>query len=385
MASDKKPLYEIIYRQYKIKILSGELPPGTRLPTEMEIAGEFKVSRITVTRALKELELEKFIRRVKGSGSYVTEKEWQSASDSSSSPSGNKNGLNFISLILPFDEEFSTIFLKGIEDEAKKKGFLVTFHNTAEDSDQEVEIIEDVLSKGSRGLIIYPFSETSNLHMYSSLLIRKFPFVLIDRKIPGIETSIVSVDNKKGFEEITSHLIEQGHRKIVFVGSWVNRISSEQERYNGFCQAHINHGVPLMKKNLYSFSDAEAIPDGYRENLDKDIRKIHYLLDILEKYPAEERPTAIAAVNDLIARLIMTTAQERGIAIPSFYSLTGFDNLPYAAHLPIPLTTVEQPAYEIGKQAAEILFRAIDRQENQPVSCTIPPHLIIRESTDCVV
>lgn len=380
MTNNKKPLYEQIYRQYKTKILSGEFPPGTRLPTEMEISKSFGVSRITVTRALKELELENFIKRIKGSGSYVTEREWQSGEPAKGKAAAGKS-LDFISLILPFHEEFSSLYLKGIEDIAKEQGYFVTMHNSDEDSEHEIEIIEETLSRGSQGLIVYPSSETANLHMFSNLMIRNFPFVLIDRKIPGIETSIVTADNRKGFQEVTSHLIESGHKKIAFVGTWVNRISSEQERYKGFCQAHINHGVPLMKKNLYSFSDVESIPEGYRKDLDEEHRSINYLFDLLEELPADEKPTAIAAVNDMIARLTMSVALERGVAIPELYSLTGFDNLPYAEHLPVPLTTVEQPAYEIGREAARVLFRRIKDPSCPVEDLTIEPLLITRNST----
>lgn len=378
MAKSNKPLYEVIYRQYKMKILSGELSPGTRLPTEMEIAAENKVSRITVSRALKELEIGKFVYRVKGSGSYVTEKEWLGGQEPS--PSSAKNGLDFISLILPFAEDFSSLFLKGIEDVAKTEGYFVTFHNSAEDPDNEIEIIEDVLSRGSQGIIVYPSSEKANLHMYSKLMIQKYPFVLIDRKIPGIDASLVTVDNKRGIEEITSFLIKLGHKKIIFVGSSVNSISSEQERYRGFCQAHISKGVPLLKKNLYSLSDVDSIPHDFSGGSNPESKIFHYLFDLLEELDTEERPSAIVAVNDLVARFIMMTALERDLSIPGDYSLTGFDNLPYSAHLPVPLTTVEQPAYDIGMNAAEILFRLIQSPKGPQESLTVDPRLIIRES-----
>lgn len=378
MAKSKKPLYEVIYRQYKMKILSGELTPGTRLPTEMEIAGENKVSRITVSRALKELEIENFVYRIKGSGSYVSEKKWLGGQKLSST--APKSGLDFISLILPFTEDFSSLFLRGIEDVAKNEGYFVTFHNSAEDPENEIEIIEDVLSRGSQGIIVYPSSEKANLHMYSKLMIQKYPFVLIDRKIPGIDASLVSVDNKRGIEEITSFLIKLGHKKNIFVGTSVNSISSEQERYRGFCQAHITAGIPLLKKNIYSLSDVDSIPQDYSRGLDQDSRNFHYLFDLLEEMVPEERPSAIVAVNDYIAKFIMMTALERDIKIPGSYSLTGFDNLPYSAHLPVPLTTVEQPAYDIGMIAAEILFRHIQTPEGAQESLTVDPKLIVRES-----
>ncbi len=380
MPNNKKPLYEVIYRQYKTRIISGELVPGTRLPTEKKISADFNVSRITVTRALKDLELGKYIRRIKGSGSYVTDRQWKSGSFTGPEGTANRKSLDFISLILPFEGDFSSEYLKGIEDTAKGEGYFVTLHNSAEDPEHEIEIIEDVLNKGSHGLIIYPASETANLHMYSSLMIQSYPFVLIDRKIPGIDTTLVSADNLKGFEEITSSLIELGHRKIVFVGTSVSTISSEQDRYKGFCQAHINHGISLMKKNMYSFRDAEKIPADYCPQCSREKRMINFFLDLLESLEPAVRPTAVAAVNDLLARLIMTTAIERNISIPGDYSLTGFDNLPYAAHLPVPLTTVEQPAYEIGRLAAGTLFKRLRNRALPQEILTVAPSLIIRDS-----
>jgi DNA-binding LacI/PurR family transcriptional regulator len=380
MPNRRIPLYVSIYRHYKTRILSGELAPGIRLPTEKEISARFTVSRITASRALKELEVERYIRRIKGSGSYVTEKEWRGEAVKAGKNTGLDGGLKFISLILPFHEDFSSQYLHGIEDTARKKGYFVTLHNTLEDSDHEAGILEDVRSRGAAGLIIYPASDTANLHMYSSLLIENYPFVVIDREIAGLETSLVCADNRRGFEEITSHLIEQGHRRIVFVGTTVTAISSEQERYQGFCRAHINHGVPLLKKNLYSFKDITAMPEDYRSGLPFEMKAAHILLDNLEALPPGERPTALAAVNDLAARCLMEAAMERHMAIPEKYSLTGFDNLPYAAHLRVPLATVELPAYEIGRKAAEVLFRKLENPGHRPEKHTIPPRLIPRRS-----
>ena len=240
--------------------------------------------------------------------------------------------------------------------------------------------MDEARRRGSAGLIIYPASQTANLRMFSSLLIEKYPFVVIDREISGLETSLVCADNRKGFEEITGHLIELGHRRIAFVGTTINTISSEQERYQGFCRAHIGHRIPLIKKNLYSFQDLQNMPDNYRPGATFEMKAAHYLLDSLEALPPGERPTALAAVNDLTARCLMEAAGERRIAIPETYSLTGFDNLPYAAHLPVPLATVELPAYEIGRKAAEVLFRKRENPDRRPEKHTIAPRLVPRRS-----
>jgi len=374
----KSPLYEVIYRKYEEDIKSGRILPGTKLPTEMEIAGDFNVSRITVTRALKELETRRFIHRIKGSGSYVNSTgEWQTET----APPPESSGMAIISLVLPFEGSFSSDFLKGIEDAAKGHNYYVTFHNSSDNPDTEKQIIEDLITRGSSGIVVYPVSTTENLDLYSRLLIRRFPLVLIDRTIPGLDTSLVWTDNRKGFYDITGHLLKLGHTKIIFVGSAVNSISSEYQRYRGFCQAHLDHRLPLMKMHLYSEEDCREIPGDYRPEEPQDNREIHYLLDYLENLEEPVRPTAIAAVNDLIAELIISTALKRGISIPGDYSVTGFDNLPFAAHLPVPLTTVAQPVYEIGRMATEELFRKIQTPGRKGTVRTIASHLIIREST----
>lgn len=376
MSNNKSPLYEVIFKHYKSLIKSSELIAGAKLPSEMEIAKDFNVSRITATRALKELELRNLIYKVKGSGSYVSEYEDQT--DNSTSIKDSR--LSIISLVIPQIGTYSTDLLKGIEDYAKEKNNFVTFHNSSDSPEQEKEIIEEIISRGSHGVIVYPVNTSENMDLYSSLLIDKYPFVLIDRKIPGIDTSLVWADNKSSFSDLTNHLFNLGHKKIIFVGTTVFKISSEFERYNGFCKAHLDQGIPLLKNHLYSESNLK-VPENYRPEDSIELREAHYLFDLLESITKEDRPTAIAAVNDDVANILMSTATSRGIKIPEDYSLSGFDDLPFSSHLSVPLTTVAQPAYEIGRAAAEELFESIQKPERVFCTRTIKSELIIRAST----
>lgn len=372
------PKYEVIYNEYKNKIISGEILKGVKLPTEMEIASQFKVSRITVTRALKELETRNFIHRIKGSGSYVNDKSsWNSRSKGAE----KDQQLSIISLILPFEGKFSYDIFRGIEDVAKENNYLVTFHNSSDLPATEGELISELKSKGSHGMIIYPATGAENMDVFSRLIIEKFPFVLIDRKVYGIESSLVWTDNQKGFYDITNHLLDLGHKRIVFAGNSVYQTSSELNRYNGFCQAHIEKGIPLMHKNLFSAEELKNIPDDYMSDESAEERICHHILDQFESMPPQERPTAIAAVNDQTAAVIIKTAMKRGIRIPEDYSVIGFDNEPYASHLPVPLSTVEQPVYEIGRKAAEELFKRIKNPEKKVTSQTVAPKILIRKST----
>jgi DNA-binding LacI/PurR family transcriptional regulator len=369
----KIPLYEKIMQHYKVKIITGEFLPGKQLPTENAIAQEFHVSRITVVRALKELEIGRFIHRIKGSGSYVNNGDWKTKN----APSNQ----SIISLVVPFADNFSPDIFKGIEEVAKKHGYFVTFHNSSDDLITEKNIVNEIIARGSHGIILYPTVPPYNMELFSKLSINKYPFVLIDRKIPGLDLSLIWANNQKGFYDITAHLLELGHKRIIFVGSSVYSLSSEFERYQGFCKAHIEHEVPLLNKHLYWEADIKTIPSDYKPKEEFLKRVCNYLLDTLEKIDQSERPTAIAAVNDQIAGAIISTALERGISIPQKYSVTGFDNLPFAPHLPAPLTTVAQPAYEIGKEAAKELFKHIKSPARKPTVHTVDVSVIIRKST----
>lgn len=373
----KKPLYQKIFQYFKDKIKSGEFKPGDQLPTEKETSQLFNVSRITVTRALKELQFEKFIHRIQGSGSYVNDGNW----NKSENLSDNKSEAQIISLVLPFSNNFSSDFLRGIEDIAKEKDYFVTFHNSTDNPEREKKIINKIISFGSHGIILYPAATPKNMDLYTKILINKYPLVLIDKKIPGLDISLVCSDNKKDFYEITCHLLKLGHKRIIFVGTDVYNISSEYERYQGFCQAHIDNGIPLLGRDLYTKNDLSVVPSNYRPNEPVDRRACNYLFDLLENLDNEEKPTAIAAVNDYLAGLIISISLEREIDIPNTYSIVGFDNLPFTSHLQVPLTTIAQPIYEIGKMAAKELFEKIKSPEKPPKIHTINGKLIVRKST----
>lgn len=371
----KIPLYKTIYHYYKDKILSGEYHPGDQLPTQKEIKEEFGVSRITVIKAMKELESSDLIYRVQGSGSYVNERE-----DKIEKHKGGK--LSMISLVLPFRMNISSALLRGVEKIADKYNYFVTFHNTTNNPKREKKILNEIISAGSQGIILYPLETNENIGLYSNLIIDKYPLVLVDRSIPGIQLPLVSTNNRKAFSNITKHLLELGHTRIIFVGTDVFKISSQTERYEGFCDAHVEYGIRLLDKHLYSIKDIDEIPSSYKSNELLDRRAFNYLFDILEGLEPAGRPTAIAAINDQMAASIISVAQERGIRIPEQYSVTGFDNLPFSAMLSVPLTTYAQPFRMIGRNAAKELIKRIKSPEIEPSIRTIEGKLIIRKSTN---
>lgn len=376
----KIPLYKynIIYLHYKDKILTGGYEPGEKLPSEMKIAEKFNVSRITATRALKELESSNLIYRVKGSGSFVNDQ-----------PNKTKNigqeKISLISVILPSKRvAYSSDLISGIEKVAEKHDHFVTIHYSANKPTREKAQINKIISSGSRGIILYPLETYENLRLYSKLMIDKYPLVLVDKSIPGLNLPLVSTDNKEAFSKITSHLIKLGHARIIFVGTDVHQISSQKDRYEGFCDAHLQNGIPLLDDHLFTKKDFDDIASSYKSNESPERRAFNYLFDRLEGLEPDERPSAIAAVNDFLAGLIISVAQERGIQIPEQYSITGFDDSPFSSMFQVPITTYAQPISEIGREVAKELFNRIESPDMAPSIRTITGRLIIRKSTKTI-
>jgi len=371
------PLYEIIFKEFEQKILNKELDPGDKLPTEYEISIAYGVSRITATRALKELELRNYIRRIKGSGSYVNDFV-KNPYIAKNRPEGH---LSIISLVMPFEGDYQADLMQGIEDVARDENYFVTFHNSNGDSDLEKILIEEIIARGSHGLIVYPCSSTKNLSLYSSLLIDNYPFILIDKNIHGLETPLVWTNNQKGFFDITKHLFDMGHKRVVFIGTSIYSQSSEMERYKGFCKAHVDCGVVLLDRHYYSESDFSDIPSNYLSEKPIYEREIKYFFDHLMSIEQSERPTAIAAVNDELADLLIRYALEKGLRIPQDFAITGFDNRVFSAHVQIPITTMAQPMAEIGRKAAELLFKSISDGSIYIKTNVIDAKLIVRASS----
>jgi len=370
------PKYEIIYKEIVIKIETGVFKENHKLPTEIEMAKQYDVSRITITRAYKELADNRFVYRVKGHGTYVSGRH-KRLSTTSSKP----NQYSFISVVLQ-NNSYMNNLLKGIEQIMSQEGYLVTFHNSMGSNTNERKIINDIVKKGSSGIILYPNDTAMNTNLYSKLINENFPIVSIDRTLANLRTPHVSVDNYKSFYIMTKHLLDLGHRNITFVATSLYSISSELDRYRGFCQACSDAGVSLSDNHLFYMKNILDLPENYRLDNETYSEAISYIIGKILSNPKESRTSAIACVNDEIARLIMKELLHRGIHIPKEIAITGFDDLPFSEHLHVPLTTMKQPLESIGVLAAKELLKSIKSPKRYLMSKKIPTELIVRESTN---
>ena len=376
--SNRRPLYQIIVDALKSQIQGGIFLPGDQIPTEQELSGEFRVSRITARNAVKELQNIGLVYRIQGKGTFVAESESETV-DAGASLAGAESIVPIISVVLPIGRHAGHDTLSGIESCAWESGYHVTFHNSLFDPDHERQIIKQIYTSGNRGIIVYPCMGIANIDVYSRLLVEGYPFLFVDRKIDCVPAPVIRCDNYTGFYELTSYVISQGHRRIAFVGNHLEKIESERDRLSGYCRAHIDAKIPVQKEYIFSTEEHEhemSEPSGPGRT-GSGLAAIEAALESL--LSLKDTPTCLMAVNDVTAFHLMRAMSRRGIDIPGELSATGFDDLEMSSHLPVPLTTVKQSFYEIGTTAALRLFDLIQGSK-EVKSETFDAKLVVRQS-----
>jgi DNA-binding LacI/PurR family transcriptional regulator len=355
------PVYQTIIDSIVNKIASEDYKEREKLPSESQLMRKFNTSRITVTRALKELELTGIIYREKGRGSFVAPKASKS----------NK----IISLIIPHKVDFFSggqQYIRSVYKYCQRRGYLCSVHYSEQSSKKEREILEDVTIHQVAGIILYPI-DSRNIDIISRIMIQGCPIVLLDRRLNEIDLPVVESDNYKGSLDAVNYLLDRGHRRIAFVGA--NDAHSVIERYKGYCNALINRKIPISQDIIFTH---------YLHNTADDFQEILGIEEadtVIDKLLAlTTKVSAVFCVNDLIAFRLIKAARKRGVRVLEDLSFVGFDNISYLANEEIKLTSVEQDFDKIGKTCIDLLCSQIDSSKMELSSITIPTKLNIGES-----
>ncbi len=356
-------LYIQLIAHFKQPILDGSLPAGSRLPTELELAERFGVSRGTVRQAMMALVNEGLVERVQGRGTFVRARTPTSSSEVRSRGTDKRIGL----LLSYPSSELDLDILAGVEHAAKARGYQVSFAYTEESAKEQTRDIKRLLTDHVLGLIIYPLSNISYDESIWRLQADHIPFVLIDRYFPTLDTDYVVSDNISGGFRATEHLIILGHTRIGFVYSQYGTLSttSVRDRYEGYRKALHEYGLS------YDVSLVVQVP--YFP--DNDPRNPHE-----EFLTAANRPVAVVVSTDNEAISLMRSAKRLGLHVPGDIAFIGFDNLRLSAHAHPPLTTVAQPCRDEGLRAVNLLINRIEGQAGPSQHIELPTNLIIRES-----
>jgi len=235
-------------------------------------------------------------------------------------------------------------------------------------------LLQSIVDRRLDGVIIAQDDESIDYQYLNELQIYGIPVVAVDREVPIPDISFVGSDDFGGAMDATEHLINAGHKKIVFAGG-TNRekpvLSTTRRRLEGYREAMIRNNLRPLPEWLFEYKGDRAANQEYLKN----------------KLQEVESPTAVFANNDSIAADIVVSAHELGIKIPENLSVVGFSDEPISRVVNPALTTIRQEPNEIGRKASEILLKRINDKnpgqgilENGPEKIYLPTTLIERNS-----
>ena len=335
------------------------------LPTIRDVAKRLKLSITTVSRALDgyddvaEETRERVIRVAREMG-YV--------------PSGAARQLRrkrseAIGYILPtirprFSDPFFSEFIAGLGDEAASNNFDLLV-STAPPGETAEQLLYERWTHSRRvdGLALSRMRR--NDWRVEFLSGKKLPFVTMGSSLNSSNHPYIEVDARSGFAALVSHLVERGHRRIAFIGAPPD-LMLQSVRLEGYRGGLAAAGLPF---------DTKLVAEG---NLTRQ-----------GGYEAAQRllampdpPSAIIGINDLTAIGAMNAAHEKGLAIGRDLAIAGYDGIEDAEHTRPPLTTLNQPVYDIARRLVKMLLALIANESLAEPQILLQPELIIRESTN---
>lgn len=272
---------------------------------------------------------------------------------------------NTIGLILPdISNSFFGELAKGAERKAAENNFNIILCNTNDTPVKDYEYLNVLLDRGVDGIILVPSGrgrDDTVPKCFTLLEQCQKPFVLADRIKVGDKYSGVTLDQEEGGYIATDYLINNGHRKIGCVTGPLGMLNAYL-RYQGYRKAIEAAGIVHRPKWVREGS--YHIEDGVE----------------LSKELFQEGVSAIFACNDMMAYGVYQSAVRSGIKVPDQLSIVGFDDIIFSQFSEVPLTTIHQPAYQMGETAVEKLLALIMNKEEKNEKIIFKPELIIRSS-----
>lgn len=357
------PLHLQLLDELRHKVKSGLLKPHTRLPGEWELVDSLNISRATIQRAWQAAQEEGLIYRVPGKGTFVAEP-----------PVSAIRGSTVGFLIPEYRGTFAVHMLDGAERVLRQRGYRVQFASTDREIEEENRLLDLLAKDRAIGCILVPARGGLTARRLASPAF-KMPVVLMDRPVNGLVLPCVSSNNYEGGLQAMHHLIELGHRRILFVARPHLDLWSVSERYRAYEDTMRRIGATPQPPFLLSGNRELSSYEAYLQQDDSEIQTLVALLQ------TPERPTAIFAANDWLALKVRRAIALAGLSNPGDVSLIGFDDLDIAQYQTPPLTTIAQNASLMGAEAARRLITLIEGEETDSVLTLIPTRLVVRGST----
>jgi LacI family transcriptional regulator len=329
--------------------------------TIKDIAKELKISVATVSRAF---------RNTYDVSEETRKKVLEKAEELNYRKNFNATGLvsnksHNIAVILPTitNYYFSTV-ITGIQEIAYNNGYNIILHVTGESSEREIEIAMDLPLSSIDGLLVCVTSESHKSNHLKEIIDKGIPIVFFDRAAELINTSKVIQNDFEGAFVAVEHLIKNGYVNIAHIGG-PSQLSFTKERLRGYLTALKKYNLPIRHDWI----------------VHSEFTQLSGITDIKKLWGNKNKPDAVFAVNDRKAVGAMLALKEKGIKIGEDVGVVGFTNDPMSAIISPSLSTVEEPALEIGKRSCELLLKHISKKNFISEEVVLHGKLIVRESS----
>ncbi len=317
--------------------------------TIRDVAEQARVSVATVSRALSSPHLVNQVTRARVLA-VASELGYRPSPAARSLITGRTGNIGIV--VPDLGNPFFTGLLKSVQSRAREAGYAVLVGDSDEDPAAEEELVR-MMAKQVDGVVLcspgIKDAQITALAEHSSL-------TLLNRRVRGIGAALM--DSAGGMRQVVAHLARLGHRRCAYLAgprnSWSNR-----ERRRGLRAAARQHDMEIIELGPF--------PPRY----DGGVAAADLAVDA--------NVTAMIAYNDIMALGVLARLRDRGIKVPEELSVTGFDDLVFAAVCAPPLTTVAMPVLAAGRGAVELLLGQLDNES--PSQLDLPTHLIIRATT----
>jgi DNA-binding LacI/PurR family transcriptional regulator len=334
---------------------------GDQLRSQQELAPDYGVSLITIKKALAELINEGVLFGRMGKGTYV-------ANHAQKPAASDLLRHKTIGLVLrDFKSPFFSLIMHSVEETAGHMGYSLLLSNSSGRIEREVSQIRHFCRMGVSGLIVASMTRVCHgTNTIRQLQNENFPYVMVS-DVEDTDISYVGTDHEHGAYLATQHLIKLGYGRIGYLRGEEGNLLDEL-RQKGYQQALQQYGKPFKESLIFRFpfqGEWNDYQSGY---------------EIGQHFSTlSEKPDAIFAFNDLSALGFEHAILDQGLKVPDDVAIVGFDDIERGLYAPVPLTTIHQPAAEIGTLAVETLIKKINGEE-VPTRTILKPSLIIRSS-----
>lgn len=335
---------ERIKRDIKGRVDSQELAEGAVIASENELSEKFGVSRNLARQALRELELEGYLIRSRGRRSVV-------APVSHRIRGVPLDGSMTVAIALQEQHNLHAgTVLEGFVSRLAEERFQSITYNLQFDPEGEVRFVEHIAATNVAGACLWlQYDQERTRELLKRYSECAFPVVLIDRQLPGVDVDFVVSDNEYLGYALTKVLIEHGHKCIGFATDGDN-VASGRDRFEGYRRALAEGRLTYDQTTCGVFSSEPA-------ECESSARAI---------MAEREAPTAFCCIHDTTAERLVRELARLGYSVPEHVEIAAVDDERIPDSSGIPMITIRQPAYEMGRQAARLLLARIREPRRAP-------------------